>query len=486
METAIQRAHLERMAGALAELKRRRETNPLDYVMWLPGQWKFLNDQSNRKLFRAGNQSMGKTMAGCAEIHWRCIGSHPYIEVPESPIEAWIICASWSQSVHIQSKYYDYVGKTGHLEDDQPFDPKNGFGAKNPMVRYKNGSIVRFRTTQQGSINLAGATIDVAMFDEPPSTPRIFSEVQKRLIRRNGTLILTLTPIGAPCDWLKEQVKAGHISETWVKLIPENLIPIGSNDPLLLEDGTPMDQMWIDAVISETLPHEVGVICHGEWEIRTVGRVFGSFSELVHITTEYPTGDVKLALGMDWGDGRNFSQVSTLVAIDDTTSDYPRIWVLDEYVSDGTTTIDMDAGAIIELLRRNGLQWSNLDYVFGDRVWSGRRGNLAKKSNSEFLRALGKLLQVPQSRLKPQIHTVKRGKGHGRGSLSQGCRFLHNAMIRPDHFHVSNRCTRLIDAFNRWDYSDDQWKHILDALRYSLDRWIFTRRSRTIRPVRLG
>jgi hypothetical protein len=485
IENAKNRIQLERMAMAIAELKRRRRDHPLQYINWLPGQHGFLNDDSKRKLFRAGNQAHGKTMAGLAEIHWRCVGDHPFIDVPPGPIEAWCICASWSQSVHIQSKMHDLIGRTGDLVDDQPFDPKNGYGAKNPMIRYKCGSIVRFRTTQQGSINLAGATIDVAMFDEPPASPRIFSEVQKRLIRRNGTLILTLTPIGAPCDWLKEQVKAGHISETWVRLESENLIPVGKSEPLQLEDGSPMDQDWIDGVISETLPHEVGVICHGEWEIRTVGRVFGSFSEPVHITPDFPVGEVKLSLGMDWGDGANFSQVATLVAIDDST-DYPKLFVLDEYVSDGTTTIDMDAGAIIEMLRRNGLTWSNLDYVFGDRVWSGRRGNLSKKSNTEFLRAMGKLLKLPQSRMRPQIHTVKRGAGHGRGSLSQGCRFLHNAMIRPDHFHVNPRCTRLIDAFNRWDYSDDQWKHILDALRYSLDRWIFTRRKRLIQPVRLG
>ena len=479
------RPAVERIAAALAELDRRRRCEPLRYIQWLPGQDRFLRDPSRRKLFRAGNQAHGKTLAGLAAVHFRCLGAHPYIDVPPPPIEAWVICASWSQSVAIQQKFYELVGKTPYLADNVVFDTKNGFGAKNPIVRYRNGSIVRFRTTQQGSLNLSGATIDLALFDEPPATPRIYSEVQQRLIRRAGSLLLTLTPIGAPCDWLKEQVQAGNLSETWVRLEPENLIPVGQSEALKLEDGTPMDQNWIDGVISETLAHEIDVVCHGGWEVRGECGVFGSFSEPVHLSSAMPAGEVKLALGIDYGDGANFSQAALLVAVDDT-GDYPRIWILDEYTADSTSTIDMDAAGILSMLRRAGLEWRHLDHVFGDRVWSGRRGNLTKKSNFEMSRALGKLLKQPATRLSPKIQTVKRGKGHGRGSLAAGCRFLHAAMVRPEHFYVHPRCIRLIDSLNRWDYRDDQYKHILDACRYALDRWIFTKRRRLVSPVRLG
>ena len=479
------RLQLERIAIAIAELRRRRRDNPLDYIDWLPGQHAFLNDPSKRKIFRAGNQAHGKTLAGLAAVHFRCTGHHPFIDIPAPPIEAWIICASWSQSTAIQEKFWQLVGRTGALEDGIEFDPKNGFGAKSPIVRYRNGSVVRFKTTQQGSLNLAGATIDVALFDEPPASPRIYSEVQKRLIRRAGALLLTLTPIGAPCEWLREQVKEGNLTETWVKLEPQNLIPVGCREPLKLADGTPMDQAWIDAVIAETLPYEVGVVCHGEWEIRAEGRVFSSFDQTVHETTETPRGECKISLGIDYGDGANFSQVAVLVAVDDS-GDYPRIWILDEYTSPGTSTIDMDAAGILSMLRRHGMNWASLDMCFGDRVWSGRRGNLAKKSNSALQQALGKLLKMPHHKLRPRLQTVKRGQGHGRGSVAHGCRFLHSAMVRPEHFYIHPRCSKLIDSINRWDYRDDENKHAIDSLRYALDYWIFSKRARIISPVRLG
>jgi len=481
------RYQLERIAAAVAELRRRRNDRPLDYIGWLPGQHAFLSSDSRRKLFRAGNQAHGKTIAGLAAVHFRALGEHPFLEVPPAPIEAWIICASWSQSVAIQEKFWEHVGATGELDAGTAFDAKNGFGAKNPIARYVNGSVVRFKTTQQGSLNLSGATIDCALFDEPPATPRIFSEVQKRLIRRGGALLLTLTPIGAPCDWLREQVEDGHLTETHVRLEPENLIPVGASAPMTLPDGTPMDQAWIDAVIAETLPHEIGVVCHGGWEIRVTERVFSAFAEPDHVTADLPTGEVKIAIGIDYGDGAQFEQVAMLCAIDES-GPFPRVWILDENVPDTTTTIDMDAASILGMLERNGMRWSSVDRAYGDRSWSGRHGSLSSKSNADLMAALAKAGGAVRGRgLRPKITTVKRGRGHGRGSVAHGCRFLHAAMVRPGHFHIHPRCTRLIESLNRWDYRENsEWKHAIDGIRYGLDNYIFTTRRRLVAPVRLG
>ena len=479
------RLQLERIAIAIAELRRRRRDNPINYIDWLPGQHKFLNDASKRKLFRAGNQAHGKTLAGLSAIHFRCTGQHPFLKVPDPPIEAWVICASWSQSQAIQQKFWDLVGKTGALVDGIEFDAKNGFGAKNPIVRYRNGSVVRFKTTQQGSINLSGATIDLALFDEPPASQRVYSEIQKRLIRRSGTLLLTLTPIGAPCDWLKKQVAAGNLSETWAKLEAKNLIPVGRLEPLKLLDGTPMDQAWIDGVIAETLDHEVGVVCHGEWEIRTSARVFSAFSTSEHVTEHMPRGECTISIGIDYGDGANFSQSAILVAVDDSGG-FARVHVLDMLTSEASTTIDQDAAAILAMLHRNGMSWGSIDQCYGDRVWSGKRSNLAKKSNRSMQAAIGQLLQIPEHQMTPKLQTVKRGQGHGRGSVAHGCRWLHAAMVRPDHFTIHPRCENLIASLNKWNFGNDENKHAIDALRYAVDNWIFAKRSAVVSPVILG
>jgi hypothetical protein len=217
--------------------------------------------------------------------------------------------------------------------------------------------------------------------------------------------------------------------------------------------------------------------------MQSVGAVFTDFNDS-HITKDKPKGEVKLALGMDHGDGASFSQVCVLCAVDDS-GEHEKVWVLDMYSSESTTTPDMDAESINIMLRRNGLEWSNIDYVWGDRAYPGRRSGASKKSNNDLMHAMARTLRVPQSRLRPSIKTVKRGQNRGAGSVHRGTRFIHYAMIRPGHFHIHPRCTRLIDSLKRWQMRDDEWKHAIDALRYTLQTWIFQRRRSQNHTVRL-
>ena len=482
---------LDALAQAIEATRARVVRNPLDHIRWLPGQYSFLSDPSPRKLFRAGNQSQGKTTAGLADVVWRCLGTHPFLKTQDPPIEAWVICASWSQSLAIQAKLWALVPQ----DDVHPateFDPVRGFRGVNPACRFKNGSIIRIKTTQQGALSLAGSTISCALFDEPPKTHRIYGEITKRVLKagRFGVISLCLTPVNAPTDWLREAVQNGQITDHHFKLEPKNLIPVGSTEPLRLPDGTVCDQKWIDRVIAETLPWEAPVVIHGEWEMSTVGAALCDFKETEHVTKELPQGATKLAIGIDHGDGSHFSQACVLVAVqysrDPDGASYPRVFVLDTYVSESTTTPDMDARSIRIMLERNDLKWSDLDYAWGDRSYPGQRGGSSRKSNTDIIAAMGRELHVPHTRLRPQIRTVKRGSGRVAGSVHRGVRFLHYSMVRPGHFHVHPRCTRLIESINRYEMKSDEWAHMIDALRYALNHWIFEKRARQSQRVRIG
>jgi len=428
---------------------------------------------------------MGKTTAGLAEIVFRCLGDHPFLDVAPPPIEAWVVCASWSQSLAIQNKLWDLVPKH-RVHQNTEFDPVKGFRGVNPACRFDNGSIIRIKTTQQGGLSLAGSTITCALFDEPPKSARIYSEVQKRVMRagKHGLCALTLTPVNAPTDWLKEAVNAGLITDHHFKLEQKNLIPVGAHEPLTLEDGTTCNQAFIDRIISETLPWEVPVVCHGEWSMATVGAVFCDFRDTEHVTRDKPKGECKIALGIDHGDGAGFSQCAVLVAVDDS-GEHPRIWVLDMYESQSTTTPDMDAASIRVMLRRHGLDWQHLDYVWGDRAYPGRRSGASKKSNIDLQKAMARELAIPARSLHPEIRTVKRGQNRGRGSVHRGVRFVHYAMIRPGHFHINPRCESLINSLKRWQMRDDEWKHSIDALRYSLQTWVFSRNRGQAQALRI-
>lgn len=474
----------EQLAGACEDWAGHYERRPIDGVLWLPGQHAFLTEARSPKLFRAGNQAMGKTWAGLAEVIWRCEGKHPYLKVKKPPIKAWVICASWSQSIEVQEKFWNLVERS-QLVEGTNWDPKNGFGDKNPTVKFKNGSVVRFKTTMQGGLRLSAATIDHALFDEPPPSERIYTEVKKRLMRRAGTMSLTLTPINAPVDWLKELCEKDQVKDLHYRLEPQHLVPVGETEPLQLEDGTPMDAAWVEEEIRQTLASEVPVVCHGEWEMRLGDRVFTAFSAdpsaaNAHVHDRIPEEELELCLGIDYG-SRALKQVAILIGVYTAPGeDWPRIYVVDEEIDKaGDRTPDADARAILGMLKRNGLHWHELDRVWGDRLYM--KGPKDKKSNKDMQASIARVLRVPQSRVRPKIQTVKRGAGHGSGSVRAGVRYLHHAMLRPDGFGIHPRCALTIEALSKWDWSDDELKDRIDTLRYAIDHHIFSLGRRVTR-----
>lgn len=470
----------EELAALMAEVEwaaRQVELDPARYRSYLPLQESFRKDPSHVKLIRAGNQTIGKTTAMLDDIHERCIGDHRYLEVRPPPVEWWVVCAETAQSVAIQKKFYD-VSKA-YLADDCEFDDATGFRGRNPIARYRNGSIVRFKTTNQSSISFAGATLTGGVgFDEPPKSSRLYSEARKRVLRHGGHVLLALTPVNAPTEWLQEEVEAGRVSDHHTRLTPEQFIPVGETEPLwskhpITAEPVPMDQAYIDALEETTIAYEVPVVVHGEWQFRVQGRYFKAWDGGAMITSVVPRTSLKLLFGVDHGT-RKGKEMALLVLVDEDDNGLAkRVWVWDEYVGTEMTTMTDDAQGIIEMLGRSGWTWVDIDEAHGDRTYM--RG-AESKSNADLMVELAKFLGYGP-RISPSIRTVKRGKGAGRGSVDIGGRFLHDLMLRKG-FKVHPRCTRLIEALDRWDFTDSDYKDPIDALRYALNTYIFRSRFR--------
>jgi phage terminase large subunit-like protein len=473
-----------RFAQAARTRAKRVAARRSGYLRWLPPQYAFLRDPSKRKLLRLGNQWGGKTTAGLTEVDWRCTGKHPFLDTHQPPIEAWVVCASWSQSVAIQQKFWQLCDRD-ELDPRTVFDPVKGFRGKNPVVRYKNGSLVKFKTTRQGGLQLASATIHVALIDEPTS-PRVYQELQKRVSKTNGVLIMTLTPINGPVDYLRELAEAGAVQDHHYPLKPEFLIPVGSDLPLRLEDGTPMDADWCERTRAETLSMEEPVIVDGEWEVRVTGRLFTAFDSNLngaHVTANIPTGDLKLCVGIDHGQ-KDFKQVAVLVGVD-ISGEHPKVHILNEYVGPGDTLPEQDARGILDMLATPwGFRWEDVTHARGDKPYdgAGKRLRVIRKSNQDLEAALRKILRIgPRGVLSPPIRQAKTGEGGGRASIDAGCTWLHRAMLRPGHFTVHPRCTRLIEALDKWDFTDSDFKDPVDALRYAT--WSYAIRGRHARAT---
>lgn len=466
---------------AAEELGRRRTEDPLRYVRWLPLQREFLASLARAKQLRAGNQTVGKTTAALAEVVSRCLGRHPLPggpQVPPPPVQWWVICASWSQSLALQAKLHDLL-PGGCLAERTSYDAINGFSpTKSPAVVFNNGSILRIKTCGQDALDLSSATIEGALFDEPPKDPRILTEVRQRLERRGGTLLLSYTPINAPVDYLRELTLAGAIEDHWRPLTPAELVPVGYTRPLRTLDGRPMDADWIAARRATVPDHEVPVVIDGEWETRSVDRYFTCFrfgGAHSHVHERLPEVDVDLALGIDHG-SRPGKQIAVLMAVWLDADGRVHVYVLDEYTDRaGTATPADDARGILALLERHGWGWSDLQSAYGDRVHLP--GRAEQKSNRDLQAQIARQLRCAPDAVQPPIRTAKRGTGRGSGSVQTRSRWLYQRMLEQDGVGVHPRCQRVLDAVARYDLRDNEHKDPIDAIVYGLDPWIFARRQ---------
>lgn len=476
MTAAADDAALLREALQLGdELLRRDADMAVYHVGWTPPQLALLQADHPRVLLRTGNQ-FGKTWGGIGEVIYHCLGRHPYKEVPPPPVEWWILTASWLQSVSIQQKLWKLLPKSA-LHEETEYDPVRGFRGRHPTVRFLNGSLIRIKTARQGGLALAGATLHGVMVDEPPPSARIYGEIERRLTRTGGRLIMTLTPVNADVSWLQTVVaeEESPILDLHFRMEPENFVPAGAEEPLRTEKGELMDAQWIAAQRATVLSWEAPVILDGEFEFKATDRVFEAYNPDVHLVPGLmqsglmPEGVVELSLGMDFGESA--LRTCAVEVYIDPTGPHPRIFVVGEYAPTGATTEDMDARGVVRMLARNGDRWQQLDYAWSDKKYSGRSTRKSARSMHEAidreLATTGELTTAGE--LRPSIRVAKRGAGAGNNSLWPSVRFLHDCMLRPGHFYVDSSCAWLHKSLLNWDGREKhEAKDIIDALRYAV------------------
>jgi hypothetical protein len=472
-------ARVERLVAIEREIARRREARPLDTIQWLPGQLALLESTAKRKLFRAGVQAQGKTTGGAAECLFRADGRHPFKVVPPAPTFQWVACATERQSGIVQRKLWELTPKD-EVVPGCYFDPRKGaFVGKYPKLMFRNGSWIEFRTGHGDPTNLASETLHHVWIDEPPENERAYNELQKRVLRKNGDITLTFTPVNRPVDYLKKKCEAGLIEDLHFRLVPEHLRFVGSGRVICLEDGTPCDQVWIDRLIAETSDMEVPVVIHGGWEFRLEGAYFAKVWDPRRMVTALPPkGSYEELLGIDFGDQPG-KQIVLYLMVDERggAKGHPHIHVEDEYVGEsGRETNEDDARATLAMLRRHRSRWQDLKGAAADRAHKGGRAD--QKSANDLARAIARELGMELRALDPPITVAKRGEGRGAGSVMHRWRWLHGQMARGN-LTVHPRCKRLIEALPKASpFNDDDWKDPIDGLAYGLDRYTYTTEKR--------
>ena len=465
-------AGADRLRANLAEYARRRRERPLDYMRWLVPQERWLQMQGD-KLYRAGNQALGKSTAGLAEVIWACLGTHPHYATKAPPVQVIVCSLNQSQSISIQSKCHDLIPQ-GVLADDCEYNPKTGYGANRPLTRFANGSTIRWVTDDQGPRSVAGATVDLVLIDEPCS-PEMMRELRKRVLVKAGRIVMTLTPINGPVQHIQAAVEAGHMPEVHAPLTVENLVHVDTGELRTLEDGTICDEQWIASMWAKEPASWAGITLDGLWEMRPQGAWFAPiWSAASHVSdSAMLDGESYWHLGIDYASAdRPQGLVAVLVRVEPTRGDAGRqsesIIVEDLVSLPGSATVTMFATEIVRMLKRNGLQWRSLRSVYGDNPVQGRH---EYKGNYDLTRRLALEMQVAQTGISPRILGAKE-KMSG-GSRDTGCRYLYEALA-SQRLVIRSRCKVLIEAIESWDYTAQHpAKDRIDALRYALKDYIF-------------
>lgn len=495
----------------VGELRRRWVEDRLRLIEWLPHQAELLQDVARYRLLRTGNQ-LGKTLVGAAEVLFAALGEHPYRDPTLAPGTYWVLCSAWQQSLVIQNKIWELVPRD-RVRPGTTCTPELGFGGRYPglHVQHASGgwSYIEIHTSGQDRTDLASATIDGVWCDEPPKDVSLFNEIVKRTQASHGWVLITLTPVGRNVDWLQEMVGNGSVSETHTRLTPETLIPIGRDAPVRSRDKNGRAHAWDEAFVASVIRRcpvdEVEITVHGEWESRITEAFFASVWHPRLLVGAFPGRPVEARVGIDHGH-RPGKQYAALVfeepgapwegsySMDedprmqlDAVARTPLFHVAAEYTDyQGLASPRRDAYGILDMLDRHGWSWNEVKFAGGDRVHMP--GSAQQKSNRELMQEMADILGISEDMLRPAIITVKRGEGNKGGSVRQGLRYIYDAMALG-RWRVHKHCVRTEEAIRRYRIRtvDDEYKDVIDGLRYSVHDLIFRWDERGVTPeVRFG
>lgn len=145
-----------------------------------------------------GNR-VGKTEWGAQEVTRYLLGEHPYRNIL-NPVEIWCACPSYDQQKETtQKKLANYLPKQRIA--DITYVKKNTWGE----VRLDNGSVINFKSYEQGREKFQGTGKRLIWFDEEPPHD-IWEEC---FVRAEAgiplDIILTLTPING-MTWVYDDI----------------------------------------------------------------------------------------------------------------------------------------------------------------------------------------------------------------------------------------------------------------------------------------
>jgi phage terminase large subunit-like protein len=249
--------------------------NPISFYNHLPLQQKFHNDESKVKGIFGGNRA-GKTEEGSEYVISKCLAK---------PKQRWWASAeTFQDSVNIQQrKVWDLVPKN-RLKYGR-YDEINGF--TNRKLLFDNGSMILFKSYDQGRESFASDDVDGIWNDEEPPYD-IYKEQRMRLIDRNGEMIFTMTSLKGITDLIQDLFEDHDVIESAFAPLVKKELPriVNKNGMRFYMLWTPenphIDQKRVLEEVKLMPTDEIMARIYG-LPINLSGKIYMAFNKGVHV-----------------------------------------------------------------------------------------------------------------------------------------------------------------------------------------------------------
>jgi phage terminase large subunit-like protein len=322
-------------AKALYTLKLRKMMNPLRYFSPQDYQVAFWLSFLKLKLIFGGNRS-GKTMNGAAYVIDKCVKNPGTI--------AW--ACTWAKlSTPIQQKKIKELLPVNEIKYAK-WSEQRGFAHK--IIIFRNGSMIRFKTYEEGVEKFQGGDVDIIWNDEE-GKQEIYNEQMARLIDRDGEMIFSMTPLNG-ITWVytdiieNERLKGTFDFWYW---------PTSQNKKI--------SQKGFKRIISNYGPKEAEVRSTGHFLNLNSGRCYYAFDRKVNVKRLTLNKSLPIRLSFDFNVNPMTTTISQIVPGNGLTEQSKVLNILE-----AVNTSDCNTRKQCEKLQSKLNNWKGKIIIYGD------------------------------------------------------------------------------------------------------------------------